>query len=332
VTLAWLWIQLIASTAIILLAATHLTRAVEIVAKKTGLGRSFVGVLMLATATSLPEMGTGASSVLLDEPDIAIGAVFGSNLFNLVIIVFLDIAWRRGAILGAVSQTSTLVAWLGVGVISLGSVAVMLPHYTGFGAGWSIAPMSMLILGFFVVSMWAIYKSDLPMAPAADRGSDDHDMSLRRASWTYATAALVVIGASIWLAHTGDGLVERAGLQASFVGTLFLALCTSLPEVATSFAALRMGAPDLAVTNVLGSNLFNMGFVVVLNDGFLTRGSIWSEVSRVHAFTGAVGVLMTLLVVYGLRQRGPTRRFGTVECVGLLLLYIISSIVVYRAG
>jgi cation:H+ antiporter len=334
VTLAWLTLQLIASTAIILFAAKSLTRSAVVIAEKTGLGRSFVGVLMLATATSLPEMGTGVSSVLLDEPDIAMGAAFGSNLFNLVIICFLDWSWRRGALLSAVGPTSALVARLGILVIAMGSLAVLAGRRDLFGSSWSVSPMSMLMVAAFVLAMRSIYRADrVPATPTTKPSSGSTDeMSLTHAGWSYAIAAVFVIAGSYWLAHTGDGFVNKVGLEASFVGTQFLAMCTSLPEVATSFAALRMKAPDLALANVLGSNLFNMGFVTVLNDAAFTRGSIWSEVSSVHAVTGTFGVLMTILVLIGLRRRARARRVGMFESVGLLLLYLAASVFVYRAG
>lgn len=338
VSLPWLLVQLAASTAIILYAATRLTRAADVIAERTGLGRSFVGVLLLATATSLPEMGTGVSSVrLYHETDIAMGAAFGSNLFNLVILCFLDFSWRRGALLSSVSRTSSLVAWLGIVVIGLCTAAVLVPQRTDLASTWVVSPASLFILGVFFLSMWAIYRSDRRVAtlhttadaqtPAAQEG-----MTLRQATWRYVVAAVFVIGGSIWLAHTGDGLVQHVGMDASFVGTQFLALCTSLPEVATSFAALRMGATDLAVTNVLGSNLFNMGFVIVLNDAAFTEGSIWSHIAPVHALTGAFAIVMTALVLIGLYRRAPARRIGVFESLGLLVLYVVASIAVYRFG
>lgn len=338
-TLTWLLVQLVVSTAIILYAATRLTRAADVIAEKTGLGRSFVGVLLLATATSLPEMGTGVSSVAVyGEMDIAMGAAFGSNLFNLVIICFLDFYWRQGALLSSVSRTSALVAWLGIVVIAVCSVAVLVMRQVDFASTWMLSPASILILGIFFFSMWRIYRMDRVVAtlhthpPHAETEPEHNDMTLRKASWSYVVAAAFVIGGSIWLARTGDGFVKHVGLDASFVGTLFLAFCTSLPEVATSFAALRMGAPDLAVTNVLGSNLFNMGFVLVLNDAAFTRGSIWSNISPVHALTGAFGIAMTALVLIGLHRRAPARRVGVFESLGLLLLYVVASIAVYRFG
>ena len=91
-----LWFQLAGMALIILFASKYLVRSADIIAVETGMGRSFVGVLLLATATSLPELATGVSSIiLLGEPDLAAGDAFGSNLFNLLIIGILDLIWKN---------------------------------------------------------------------------------------------------------------------------------------------------------------------------------------------------------------------------------------------
>jgi cation:H+ antiporter len=342
VTLPTLSLQLIASTIIILWGANQLTRWADIIAEKTGLGRSFVGVLLLATATSLPELGTGVSSILLVESgaDLAMGAAFGSNLFNLVIICLLDVVWRQGPILTAVSGTSVLVAGLGILIISISTLPYVLPQAMTAIEGFPVSPISLLLLAIFVWAMHALFADDRDATPRSTvemRRRGGADAALITAFVRYASAALVVIAGSIWLAKTGEGIVKQTGLEASFVGTQFLALCTSLPEVATSLAALRIGAPDLALSNVLGSNLFNMGFVLFANDLAYVRGSIWSQISQIHAFTGGVAIVMTGVVVVGLlRRRRPTaerhKHVGRTELFLRLALYLGASFVVFRFG
>ncbi len=111
--IALLWLQLAGVTIIILTASHFLAKSADIISFKTGLGQSLIGVGLLATATSLPELGTGVSSVtFVGAPDLAAGDAFGSNLFNLLIIGLLDIFWRNGPILTAVSTTALLVGAL----------------------------------------------------------------------------------------------------------------------------------------------------------------------------------------------------------------------------
>ena len=129
-TLALLWLQLAGAAVVILVASNFLAKSADVIAFKTGLGRAFIGVILLATATSLPELGTGITAVtLVGEPDLAAGDAFGSNLFNLMIIGLLDIFWREGPILRSVSGASVLVGALGIVIISLAGAAVLIQRH-----------------------------------------------------------------------------------------------------------------------------------------------------------------------------------------------------------
>ena len=305
-TTTLLWLQLAASAALILGASMYLARSADVIALKTGLGRSFAGVILLATATSLPELGTGVSSiVLIDQPDLAAGDAFGSNLFNLLIIGLLDTFWRGGPILGRVSPTATLVAALGIVLISLAALGIVVHHQTSAAAGWYLSPVSVVLGLVFLAAMYMTYRSGQLQEHTAAPGEEDKyaSRSLFGAAAVYAGAAAVIIAAAIWLAHTGEGISEEMGWDASFVGTQFLALSTSLPELAASFAAIRIGAPELAISNILGSNMFNMGFVLFLDDVAYTKGTLWTGISEIHTLTTVVAMLMTAVVVIALVTR-----------------------------
>ncbi len=129
-SLPLLWVVLGSLAATILISATQLTKNADIIAFKTGLGRSFVGVVLLATATSLPELATGMSSVLSiggsGGADLAAGDAFGSNMFNLLIIGLLDLMWRRGPILSSLGSTPALVGVLSIVAISLGGLGILI--------------------------------------------------------------------------------------------------------------------------------------------------------------------------------------------------------------
>ncbi len=326
-----LWIQLAAATAVILIAAQFMAQAADTIAIRTGLGRTFVGVVMLATATSLPELGTGISSItLLDEPDLAAGDAFGSNLFNLLIIGLLDFFWRDGPLLNRVSITSVVVAALGILAIGFAGAGVFIHHEVDFASEWILSPVSIVIVAVFAIAMFIVYR--------IERGTDHEDgetepkQTLRRAATEYGMAAVTVVAAAIWLASVGDDLAAELGLERSFVGTQFLALSTSLPELAASVAAIRIGAPELAISNVLGSNLFNMGFVLFLDDVAYTNGPLWADVSTVHVFTALAAILMTAVVIIALvtQERGRPGRFFTFEALMLVGLYVVTSVLVFE--
>ena len=335
-SLILLWLQLAFAAALIVGAATFLARSADAIAAKTGLGRTFIGVAMLATATSLPELGTGVSAiVLVGESDLAAGDAFGSNLFNLFVIGLLDIYWRKGALLTFASYTSALVGALGGLLIALGAIAMIIRDLTISVANWRVSPVSLLMLAGFAVAIFLIHQSERSRAPApedAEPAPSYEGESLARAFAVYAISATAVVGAAIWLAYSADRVASEMGWAASFMGTQFLALSTSLPELAASFAALRLGAPDLAIANLLGSNIFNMGVVLFLDDLALAEGAIWNAIDDIHLLTAVVGVVMTAIAVTAMlapNSRARSRSPYSVEAAALVVLYAVASLLVF---
>lgn len=331
-----LWGQLALAAAIILVASVFLTKTADVIAVKTGMGRSFAGVVLLATATSLPEMGTGVSAVaLVGAPDMAIGAAFGSNLFNLMIIGLLDILWVNRYLLNHVGMTSVIIGTLGILVMSLASIAVFLHSRADLFSNWYLSPVSILLVGVFALAMYFIFRFDQLNQTAAPAGNDDkyltHNLSLSLIK--YILASSVVIAGAIWLSTIGDRLTDIMGWDESFMGTQFLAAATSLPELATSVVAIRIAAPELAITNLLGSNLFNMGFVLFLNDVAHTDGTIWVASSQIHILTAILGIIMTAIVVLAVISRPRITRPGptiTLESIGLIGFYLVASFLVFK--
>ena len=338
---ALLWLQLVASAVLILGGARFLTRSSDAIARRTGLGHTFAGMVLLATATSLPELGTGVSAIgLQDSPDLAAGAAFGSNLVNILIIGIVDLAYRTGPILGHVPRASLVVAGVGAAVIALASAATFIHHQTMAMSTWYVSPLTAALFGLFALSAYAVYRSEdgggEGGGPAGEGGGEEPP-PIGRAVAVYAASALVVIGSSVWLSYAGDRIAGALGWEESFVGTQFLAISTSLPEIATSLTAIRIGAPALAVGNLLGSNLFNMGFILSADELAVTDGTIWAAISPLHALTGLIAIAMTAVVVVSLlvRSRGPQRpgrRWARPEAVVLIAMYLGASVGLFYAG
>ena len=335
-SLPFLWAQLALTATVILIAATYLAKNADIIAFKTGLGRSFVGVVLLATATSFPELGTGVSAVTLiggaDGADLAAGSVFGSNVFNLLIIGIIDLIWRKGSVLSSLGSTTRLTGLLSALIIFLGGSAVFFHGYFSFTTNLVVSPISILLIGFFIISLFLIYREQ-----KQSEFNDEEDYSkenIYKASFLYAFSAIIVVIAAIWLAQTGDELADAMGWGKSFMGTQFLALSTSLPELAASIAAIRIRAPELAVTNLLGSNLFNMGFVLFIDDLAYSSSPLWIQTSQVHVITALIALLMSSTVLISMRKTIPINlgRFISIESIILISLYIVSSVLVFQIG
>ena len=334
-----LWIQLVGAALVIFVASNFLAKSADVISLKTGLGRAFVGVVLLATATSLPELATGISAItVVNEPDLALGDAFGSNLFNLLIIGLLDIYWREGPILRSIGSASILVGVLGIVVISFAGTAVIMHGLVSTFENWYVSPMSVVLFGLFLVSMYMIYRNERTVSKDTVDLTEHQkyvSASIGRAVVTYIVAALLVVGAGIWLAILGDHIADEMGWQASFVGTQFLALSTSLPELATSFSAIRLRAPELAITNLLGSNLFNMGFVLFADDLVYQNGVVWAHVSWIHGVTALIAVLMTSVVIVSLvyYMRNESGKSWKITVAPVLIgCYVLSSLLAFYMG
>ena len=332
--IALLWLQLAGVTIIIVTASHFLAKSADIISFKTGLGQSLVGVVLLATATSLPELGTGVSSVtFFDAPDLAAGDAFGSNLLNLLIIGLLDLISRKDPILTMVNATAALVGALGIGMIAIAVSGIVIHSMTTTTSTWPISPVSIVLIIAFVFSVFMIYRFEMKQDDTEiEVNSEYAQVSGTAATMMFLASAGVILGSAIWLAQTGHNLAEEMGWEASFVGTQFLAISTSLPELATAVAAIRLNAPTLAISNLLGSNLFNMGFVLFVDDVAFTDGVLWSNVSQIHTLTGIIAVIMTTVVIVSLIHRFRTRpnKYWTFEAAALIALYIVASLLVFQ--
>lgn len=322
------WLQFIFCTAIIVFAGIRLAKYGDIIAEKTGMGRTWIGVVLLASVTSLPELITGVSSVVIfDLPNIAVGDVLGSCMFNILIIALLDLGPRSEPISSQTHQGQVLTAGYGILLLGIVSFAIIagdrIPN-----VGW-IGLYSVVFLMIYLGAMRMVFmyerRRSLEIAHAGEEEAQYADISKRKAYLMYAGNALLIIAAASWLPHLGDQISEMTGLGNTFVGSVFIALSTSLPELVISFGAFRMGAIDLMFGNLFGSNLFNIG-ILAIDDLLYTKGALLSNITPSHLVTANAALIMTAIAVIGLTYQ--TRKkflYLAWDSAGIIAVYIIST-------
>jgi len=155
----------------------------------------------------------------------------------------------------------------------------------------------------------------------------------RTVYFRFTLAALAVIGAGIWLSFIGDEIAETTGWGASFVGSLFLAIATSMPELVVAISAFRLGAVDMAVADILGANMLDI-VIVLWADLAYTRGPILSQVSSAHLISAVVVIIMSLLVIVGLRFRLKRKTFIVISWYALALigLYLFGAYALFTSS
>jgi cation:H+ antiporter len=200
--------------------------------------------------------------------------------------------------------------------------------------GW-VGPSSPVLIVLYFVSMRLIFAHERTrrMREVQEVAEELRytQMSLRRAAVHYASAAAVVVAAATWLPRVGAELARQTGLGEAFVGSLFIAVTTSLPEIVVSLAAVRIGAIDLGVGNILGSNLFNM-LILGLDDVFYTHGPLLGAVSHTHGVSIVAVVTMNGLFLIGLTYRVMTKRFAIAWDTGAIAtVYALSVVLAYLA-
>ncbi len=329
-----LWFEFLFCSALIVFCGTNLSRYGDVIAEKTGLGRAWIGLILMAGVTSLPELITGVSSVAFaGVPDIALGDVMGSCVLNLSLIALMDMLHGPKPIFSRAEHSHILSA--GFGVILMGIATFSVAAATGIPSVGQISLSTPLIIGLYALSMRSVFlfqkRQAAPhigaIAPALQYGH----ISTKEASIKYGLNALVIVAAATWLPFIGDRLAGATGLGRSFVGSILIAMTTSLPELAVSISALRIGAADMAIANLLGSNLFNM-VILAIDDLAYPQGPLFNAVSQNHAITGIIAIIMTGIVVVSLMYRLEKKtalRIGW-DALALIFAYLVNIVLLFR--
>ena len=330
------WLEFGACALLIALAGWRLSLYGDVIAEKTGLSGTWIGVVLLASVTSLPELATGLSAVTAaGAPNIAVGDVLGSCVFNLAILVVLDFIHRGESIYTKAGQGHILSAGFGVLLLGFIGFSLLLAQKMDGPSLAHVGIYSPAIVVLYLLSMRVVFSYEKrQMAAYAEEAAERYpQLTLSQAIARYALAALVVVGAGTWLPFIGKDIAALYNWHASFVGTLFIAAATSLPELAVTLSAMRLGALDMAIANLLGSNLFNL-LILAIDDAFYLNGPLLSHVSATHAVSVMSALAMTGAVIVGLLYRPPGRLFRTVGWISILLLlvYMLNAYVLFRFG
>ena len=334
------WLKFVGSLAIILFAGTKLARYGDALSEKTRLGQIWIGLVLLAFITSVPELSTGIGAVTLVSdkalaPDLAIGTIMGSCLFNILIVAWLDVIYRREPILSKASPNHMISALMGIILIGLAALSIFGgENISGIALGWLGVPSIVVIIVYLIGVRWTLRSArDMQIAPPKASDERYRDMGMREVWTKFILTGGAVIGSGIWLALIGEEIANTTGLEASFVGTLLLAVSTSMPEIALTTAAIRLGAVDLAVADVVGANMINIAKIFII-DIFYTNGSILSSVSKSQITTAIVAIGMSLVVLIGLRFRQRRKTFVVISWYGVVLiaLYAYGAYALYNSG
>ncbi len=328
------WMQLALCAALILVAGTRLSRYGKVIARHTGLGGGWIGLVLMATVTSLPELVTGIASVTVaGVPDIAVGNVLGACVLNLAMMVVLDALHRHASIYQVASQGHALGAAFGIVMLGVVAFGILAAPVLDLRVG-HVGLITPVLLALYLVAIRTIYQYERVAAAAtaaATGAAPAQATTLRQAAMRYAVAAAVVVGAALWLPFVASDLAAAMGWTDSFVGTLLVAVATTLPELTVTIASVRIGALDMAIGNLVGSNLFNLALLGI-DDLFYVDGPLLAAAAPAHALSAVSAAVMSGALVVALVARPTARLLNFVgwTSVALALIYFVNAWMHFR--
>lgn len=327
---AWL-IFVVCATAIVL-AGVRLARDGDVIALRTGLGGAWIGAILVAGATSLPEIATAIFAVRVGTASLAVGDLFGSSMANVLLLAVADLTSRQVRVLTRVAINQALVGALAISLTATAAAGILVGHDIALaGIGW--APV-MITFGY-VTGMRLLHtnRGEPPFStPEETARAERTAPALRPAIAGFALASVMILVSARFLASSAAEIADQLGISSGFAGVTLLAITTSLPELVVAVAGVRTGAYDLAVGNLLGSNCFNMLIILALDvvDG---PGVVLSSVTPDVLVGALFAILLMGQVLLEVLNRSE-RRIWYIEpgAFFLVLTYLIGLYFTYQAG
>ena len=317
-------------------AGARLAGLADRIADKAQLGQALVGIVLLGGVTSLPEAAVAVTATLGGDPALSINDVLGSAAINIVLLAVADAAYGRKALTAAPAQPDVMLQGMMV-IVMMALVAG--PTLTGdrtvLGIGvWSWATLLAYTAAVTIIAKtrhspgWKPAREQPREAGAADDGSDDR-ASLRSLGARTALMAALILVAGFALARSGQALAESTGLGSSFFGAVMLGFATSLPELSTILAAVRLKRYEMAIADVFGTNLFNIN-IIVLVDALHDGEPVLLDAGPFAAFAALLSLVLTAIYLIGLLERRDKTllRMGY-DSLAVLVLYAAGLLALY---
>ena len=325
------WFYFFMSAGLIIFAGMSLSKNADIIAEKTGLGGALVGVLLLPIVTSLPEIVTSAQAAIIGNPDIAVGNVFGSNMFNVVIIAVVDLVQGSGPLMLNVKMGHILTAGIGILLSGIAAIFILAKiDISIFGVGFD----TIILLLVFLGGIRLLLRYNMRVNDEEEKESEETyaNSTLFHAIRGFVISGVIIIFAGRTLANTGNEIGVITGLGGSFVGSFLIAITTSLPELVATFTAAKIGAFDMALGNILGANVMNI-VIIFIADIFYVGKPMLTVISPQNAIAAIVGIGLTSIAIIGLIYRSKKSIFTLgFDSWSIVVGYLLAAFLLFRIG
>ena len=318
-----------ASSVVVVYCGVLLAKYGDALAEILGWGRLWVGTILVAVATSLPEVASITTAVLRDQPELAAGGVYGSSMANMMILACVALIFGSAWFFRRVAAEQRFLALVAISITGLAIVFGSFPLGVSL---FDVGLASLLVVGLYLAGMRLVYVTQ-PVKPASVVMNHGVGLISPRKAWTFfGIASLGVLISAPFLAFSVERIAETTGLAASFMGVLALALVTSLPELSTSIAAIRIRATDLAVGGLFGSCAFNV-LVLAIADPFYRKGTLVETLEKDNLAAGLMAMLLMVMGVSQVLLGGRSRRLPVMPTMAVMaVVYLGALYLVYSLG
>lgn len=301
----------IVSLAVLLVSGGWAVKALIVLGSILHVKAFFVGFMMMAVATSMPELFVGINAALIGEPILSLGNAFGSLVVNLGLIAGI-LALITGHIRlehAAIKQD----IWVTIGF-------GLLPFLLGLDGAITRADGGVLLIGFFAYFILLAHQKRL----FEQRLDGDFLIGCGGQITALILSGILMIGSARFLVDSGVTMAQAAGIPSFLLGLLVISLGTSLPELSFAIRSAQMGKPELSIGDLLGASVIDV--TLVLGITALIR-PIEGVNQRLYLEVFIASMVIFLLFAFLFRRNAGIHRFGGALLVGVYIVYLISTLV-----
>jgi cation:H+ antiporter len=334
-----------AAAAGVWVAGIWLSKTTDVLSTRLGLGQALGGSILLAFTTNLPEVAITFSAALAHSLGIAIGNILGGIAIQTVVLAVLD-SWGLGRADPLTYKAASLQLVLeGALVVAVLVVALMGTQLSPHVYFERVEPAALLIVVIWIAGLWLIGRAsrglpwheqgnppdgqDVPRGTRVMKTHEEagrHGVSTRRAATVFAAAAAVTLLGGVLLEQSGERIASHVGMTGVLFGATVLAAATSLPEVSTGLASIKMGDYQLAVSDIFGGNAFLP--VLFMFAALLSGSAVLPAAHKTDIYLTALGALLTVVYIYGLIFRPRRQVIGRlgIDSVIVISLYALGIV------
>jgi cation:H+ antiporter len=317
---------------VIFFSGQQLSAIGEKLAVQSGLGQIWMGIILLSAITSLPELMVGISATsFVGSADLAVGDILGSCSFNLFLLAMLDVfVPRNHTLFGNVSSHHIIAASLGIVLMAIFTLVQSIPIPI-HPVPWVGYPSILFLIIYFmgVRLTHGNGRAEEHIKPKSGQESSGNHVE-RKWVIQFSGFSLLIVLPALLLPFFLQRLSNMVGMSESFAGTFILAASTSLPETAVSLAAVRKGALDLAVGNLLGSNLFNF-FILAMDDLVYPGADLLRDATSYHQISAVGSIMMSAIAIIGISAHSKGKRFLMAwDAIVISFIYIIMLVLLFH--